>query len=163
MSAPGEPLLSAGRRGRRFRAATAPFMAAVLMALLSIEFLLGTYLNLYVTIPTGGVGAMDTGGLIVLILHIVVGIMVIGTAGRLAYVASKARDRLQTILSMIAALGVVLAFLAGADFTFSGQADASSFTMAFGFFLGMLCSALIAGRAHLPRPDDASTTDTASR
>ncbi len=151
------------RPQRARRPVTAPFMAAVLMALLSIEFLLGTYLNLYVTIPPGGVGSMNVGGLVVLVLHIIVGIMVLGTAGRLAYVASKAHDRRQTVLAAIAAVGMVLAFLAGADFAFNSQSDASSFTMAFGFFLGMICSALIVAGAHLPRPEAASTTDTASR
>ncbi len=151
MSAPAEGP-SADRPRRTRRPVTAPFMAAVLMALLSIQFLLGTYLNLYVAIPSGGVGAMDLAGLIVLILHIIVGIIVIGTAGRLAYVASKAHDRAQTVLAVIAAIGMVFAFLAGADFTFNSQSDSSSFAMAFGFFLGMICSALIVARAHLPRP-----------
>lgn len=154
MSAPAETTPVAGRRVGMFGAATAPFLAAVLMTLLSVEFLLGTYLSLYVTIPAGGVGSMDLGGLVVLALHIIVGIMVIGTAGRLTYVASKAHNRRQTVLAAIATLGMVLAFLSGADFAFSSQSDASSFTMAFGFFLGMICSALIVAGAHLPRPAD---------
>ncbi len=46
MSAPAEatPAASPRRRGRR--AVTTPYMAGVLMALLSIQFLLGSYLNL---------------------------------------------------------------------------------------------------------------------
>lgn len=134
-------------------------MAAVLMALLSFEFLLGTYLNLFVPIPASGVGAIGLGGLVVLVLHIIVGIMVIGTAGRLAYVASKSRDRRQTALGIIAFVGMVIAFLAGADFTFVDQANSDSFGMAFGFFLGMVCAALIIARVHLPRPtEDSSAT-----
>ncbi len=122
------------------------------MALLSIQFLLGTYLTLYVTIPAGGnLGAIDLGGLVVLILHIIVGILVIGTAGRLTYVASKAHNGRQTALAAIAFLGMVVAFLAGADFTFSSQGNGASFLMAFGFFLGMICSALIVAGAHVPR------------
>lgn len=153
MSAPAEaaPAESPRRRGRR--EFTTPYLAAVLMALLSIQFLLGTYLSLYVTIPAGGnLGAMDLGGLIVLILHILLGIMVIGTAGRLTYVASKAHIGRQTALAAVAAIGMVLAFLGGADFTFNGQGNGSSFFMAFGFFLGMICSALIIAGAHMPRP-----------
>ncbi len=162
MSASAEAPSSARARRPR-RPVTAPFMAAVLMALLSIEFLLGTYLNLYVAIPSGGVGALPVGGLLVLALHIIVGIMVIGTAGRMAYVASKAHDRRQTVLAAIAAVGMLLAFLAGADFAFNSQSDASSFTMAFGFFLGMICSALIVAGAHVPRAEAESTAETASR
>ncbi len=154
MSAPADAASAATPRRRGRRPVTAPFMAAVLMALLSIEFLLGTYLNLYVTIPAGGnLGAMDLGGLVVLILHIIVGILVIGTAGRLTYVASKAHNGRQTALAAITAIGVVVAFLAGADFTFSGQGNGSSFLMAFGFFLGMVCSALLVAGAQVPRPE----------
>ncbi len=141
-----------------------PFLAGVLTALLSIQFLLGTYLNLYVTIPSGGnLGALSVDGLVVLILHILLGIMVIGTSLRMAFVALRSHDRGQTALSAIAAIGMILAFLAGADFTFSSQGDASSFVMAFGFFLGMFCSGLIIWRAHLPRPGSAPTQETPSR
>lgn len=156
MSAPEEPSSTARPRRAR-RPVTAPFMAAVLIALLSIEFLLGTYLTLFVEIPASGVGAIGLGGLVVLALHIIVGIMVIGTAGRLAYVASKSHDRRQTALGIVAFVGMVLAFLAGADFTFVDQANGDSFGMAFGFFLGMICAALIVAMAQMPRPVADST------
>ena len=153
MSTPAEA--TPGRRRRRARReVTAPFLAAVLMALLSIEFLLGTYLNLFVPIPPdGNLGALPPAGLVILALHIIVGVMVIGTAGRLALVASTSHERRQTALAVIAAVGMVIAFLAGADFTFVDQAAGDSFGMAFGFFLGMICSALIVAMAHVPRPD----------
>lgn len=158
-----EPSASRPRRGGR-REVTAAFLAGVLMALLSIQFLLGTYLNLYVTIPPGGnLGAMDLGGLAVLILHILVGIMVIGTSLRMTFVAVRAHIGRQTALAAIAALGMIVAFLAGADFTFSSQGNAASFLMAFGFFLGMFCSALIVAGAQLPRPGPGSPPETASR
>ncbi len=151
MTAPPDATSAPRRRGRR--QVTAPFMAAVLMALLSIQFLLGTYLNLYVTIPSGGnLGSLDLGGLAVLILHIIVGVAVIGTAGRLTYVAWKAHNGRQTALAAIAFIGMIVAFLAGADFTFSSQGNGASFLMAFGFFLGMICSALIVAANHVPRP-----------
>ncbi len=153
MSAPAWMPSAAGPRRRGRREVTAPFLAAVLMALLSVQFLLGTYLNLYVTITAGGdLGALDLGGLIVLILHIIVGIVVIGTAARLTVVAARTHNRRQTALAAIAALGMVFAFLAGAAFTFGSQSDGASFAMAFGFFLGMIGSALIVAGAHVPRP-----------
>ena len=128
-------------------------MASILVALLSFQFLLGTYLQLYVDIPAGGnLGAMDLGGLIALILHVLVGIMVIGTSLRLSLVAARAHNGRQTALAAVAALGMIVAFLAGAGFTFGDQADAASFVMAFGFFLGMVCSGLLMAGAHLPRP-----------
>lgn len=140
------------RRGRR--EVTVPFLAAILTALLSVQFLLGTYLNLFVTIPSGrDLGALPPDGLVVLVLHILVGIMVLGISLRLTYVAAKARNGRQTALAAIAALGMTVAFLAGANFTFGDQADAASFVMAFGFFLGMFASALILAGAHVPRPD----------
>ncbi len=159
MNAPADTPSAAGPRRRGRGAATVPFLAGVLMALLSFQFLLGTYLSLYVTIPSGGnLGAVDLGGLVVLILHILVGVMVIGTAGRLTFVASKAHNGRQVALAAIATLGMVIAFLAGADFTFSSQGNAASFLMAFGFFLGMICSALIMAGAHVPGPAAGSGT-----
>ncbi len=153
MSAPSETSTPAASRRRGRRPVTAPFLAGVLVALLSIQFLLGTYLQLYVNIPSGGnVGALDLGGLAVLILHILVGVMVIGTSGRLTYVAWKAHNGRQTALAAIAFIGMIFAFLAGADFTFNSQGNGSSFLMAFGFFLGMICSALIVAGAHVPSP-----------
>ncbi len=152
MSAPADPSSTAPRRRGR-REVTASFMAGVLIALLSIQFLLGTYLDLYVTIPSGGnLGAMDLGGLAVLILHIIVGIMVIGTSARLLVIAARAHNGRQTALAAIAALGMVLAFVAGAAFSFGSQSNAASFTMAFGFFVRMICSALIVAGAQVPRP-----------
>ena len=163
MNAPAEATPSASRQRRR-RGATAPSLASVLIALLSVQFLLGTYLVLYVSFPAGGnLGALWLGGLVVLILHIIVGIMVIGTAGRLTYVASRAHNGRQTALAATAALGMVIAFLAGAAFTFGEQADAMSFVMAFGFFLGMFGSALILAGAHLPGPDAGGDSAPASR
>ncbi len=153
MSAPSETPVPAAPRRRGRRPVTVPFLASILVALLSFQFLLGTYLQIYVNIPSGGsLGALDLGGLVVLILHIIVGIMVIGTAGRLTYVAWKAHNGRQTALAAVAFIGMVFAFLAGADFTFNGQGNGSSFLMAFGFFLGMICSALIVAGAHVPRP-----------
>ncbi len=153
MSAPADTTSAAGPRRRGRRVVTVPFLAGVLMALLSFEFLLGTYLNLYVTIPSGGnLGALDLSGLVVLILHILVGIMVIGTAGRLTFGAARAHNGRQIVLAATATLGMVIAFLAGADFTFSSQGNAASFLMAFGFFLGMICSTLIVAAAHVTRP-----------
>ena len=139
-------------------------MAGILVALLSVQFLLGTYLQLYVNIPaSGNLGAMDLGGLIVLILHILVGIKVIGTSARLLVVALRAHNGRQTALAAIAVLGMVIAFLAGAAFTFGTQENGASFGMAFGFFLGMFCSALIVAGAHVPRPEGASPSGRASR
>lgn len=153
MSAPPEATSAAAptRRGRR--EVTAPSLAGILVALLSFQFLLGTYLEIYVDIPAGGnLGAMDLGGLVVLLLHILVGIMVIGTSARLLVVAARAHNGRQTALAAVAALGMVIAFLAGAAFTFGSQADGASFLMAVGFFLGMFGSGLIMAGARVPRP-----------
>ncbi len=162
MIAPAESASSVPRRRGR-RQVTTPYLAAVLMALLSLQFLLGTYLNLYVSIPSAGVGALPLDGLTVLILHILLGIMVVGTSLRLTGVAVKAHNGRQTALAALAAVGMILAFLSGADFAFNGPSDASSFVMAFGFFLGMIGSAFIVAAAHLPRPEGSPPGGTASR
>ena len=153
MSAPAGESGVAGPRRRGRRPVTVASMAAVLAALLSIQFLLGTYLELYVTIPSGrDLGALPLDGLVVLILHIVVGILVVGTSIRLTVVAVRTHSGRDIALSAIALIGMIVAFLAGLSFTFGDQTDAASFVMAFGFFLGMLCAALLFGGAQLPRP-----------
>ncbi len=77
--------------------------------------------------------------------------MVIGTSLRLTVVAARAHNGPQTAFAAVATLGMILAFLAGAGFTFGDQTNAASFAMAFGFFLRMIGSALIVAAAHVPR------------
>jgi hypothetical protein len=140
-------------RRRSRREVTAPFLAGILVVLLAFQFLLGSYLNLYVTIPSGGnLGALPLDGLVVLILHILLGIMVIVTSLRMALVAVKGRNGREIAFAGIAALGMIVAFLGGADFTFGSPSNGLSFIMAVGFALGVLGSGLLMARAHLPRP-----------
>ncbi len=153
MSSPSDATPAAPRRRRGLPPATVPFLAGILTGLLALEFLLGMALNLYMTIPSGGVGALSLAGRTVLVLHIIVGILVVTTALRMTILAAKAHNGRRTALSAIALVGMVLAFLAGADFAFSGPNDASSFTIAFGFFLGMFCSALIVAGIHFTHPE----------
>lgn len=164
MNAPAEGSSTAGRRRRTRRPVTTPFLAGILVVLLAFQFLLGTYLNLYVTIPSGGnLGALSWDGLAVLALHILLGIMVVGTSLRMTLVAVRARNGREIAFSAIAAIGLTLAFLGGADFTFASQGNGQSFVMAFGFFLGVLGSGLLMARAHLPRPQGDAPAGTPSR
>lgn len=153
MSAPADLSVS-GRRRRGRRVVTVPFLAGVLVSLLAFQFLLGTYLELFVTIPPGrDLGALPLDGLVVLVLHILLGIMVITTSLRMTFVAARARNGRQIALAGIAALGMIVAFLSGAGFTFGDPGDVLSFVMAFGTFLGLLGSGLLLARAHAPRPE----------
>lgn len=147
-----------GRRGRR--AVTLEFLAAVLVSFLAIQFLLGTYLEMFVSTPSGrDLGALSADGLVALVAHIVVGVMVLGLSFRMTYVAARARNPRGTVLAGTAALGLVVAFLGGMGFTFGTPTDALSFVMASGFFLALLATGVLLARPRL-RPDDEAASLT---
>jgi hypothetical protein len=146
VSARGDP----GRRGRR--PVSLEFLASVLVGLLAIQFLLGTYLEIFVTIPPGrDIGAIPIIGLVVLVLHIVVGILLVGLSLRMTLIALRTKARGGTILAGVSALGILVAFLGGMGFTFGDQSDVLSFVMATGFFLAMLCSGVLLAGSNVAR------------
>ncbi len=143
----------AGNRKGRRRSATLAGLASIEVRLLALQFLLGTYLTTFVALP-----ALAVDGLIVLVLHILLGFMILGLAGRMIFVAAKTRDRGGILFSGIGILGVVVSILGGLGFTFGGQSDDLSFAMATGFFVTLLCAGFLVARRSTPT---SSTTATA--
>lgn len=150
------PMAAAGRRRRRI---TLPFLASGLVGMLAFEFLLGTYLQMFVELPPGGdFGTLPFGGLVVLVLHIVVGLLLIGLCLRMTYVAVRSKSLRGTVLAGLSVLGVVIAFAAGSDFTYGSQAEVMSFAMATGFFIAMVSAAILlaSASATAAMPDSAT-------
>jgi hypothetical protein len=139
-------------RKQRFNAALRPgFLSALIM--LVIQFLLGMYVNLFVTIPTNHPGArppeyfsgvaksvlwaITQSGLIFLILHAAFGLVIVVGAGVLLVQAIQSRMRSLILTTSFGAFGVVAAGFNGGSFLNYNQ-DFSSMIMAAGFAVAMI-------------------------
>ncbi len=149
-------------KGRRslLRNPTLEFLGAGLVAMLAVESLLGTYLSMFVEIPANGaIETLPLGGLAVLTVHILVGIALIILTARMILVATRSKNGRGLVVSGIAFVGVVLAFVGGSLFTSSGQDEAMSFVMASGTFVAMFCAAILIATTAVargaPRPEPA--------
>lgn len=143
-----------GNRKRRRRSVTLAGLAAIEVRLLALQFLLGTYLSTFVALP-----ALAFDGLIVLVLHILLGFMILGLGGRMVFVAAKTRDRSGILFSILGILGVVVSILGGLGFTYGGQNDGLSFAMATGFFVTLLCAGFLVARRSTPTSSTMATAD----
>ncbi len=122
---------------------------SLLTLLLPLQFLLGIWVNLFVTVPDPLVANfLVSGGGIVLVVHILNAL----TIATLSIVAIVLARRLKSLvpfrLSIIATLFVFLAIASGITFIFFGQNDAFSFTMAIGFVFSVVILAF-AGRSAM--------------
>ena len=127
----------------RMRRPTLDFLAAGLVAMLAVEFLLGTYLAMFVEMPANGaIETLPLDGLVVIILHILIGLALIVLGIRMVLVAVKSKATRGMVLAGIALIGILMAFIGGALFTGNGD-EVMSFVMASGTFLALMCAALI--------------------
>jgi hypothetical protein len=132
------------------------FLAFVGLLLLVVEFLFGTLVNLFVSIPTplSGKTPSTSGGVLyglawslgqtsmpLLLLHVVLGLLLVLISLALVVLALIARQGLWVAVSLLAAAGMVIATLSGASFVESGVA-ASSLVMSIGFLLALIAYAL---------------------
>ncbi len=123
---------------------------AVLMAgALSVQFVLGMYVNLFVSIPQvsfgtpgsmmSGAGAMMGPGVNpAFIVHMLLGMLLVLFG--MALVVIVTRSELGAVVVTFAGVGLGSLFVAaygGMSFVMSGQNDALSFTMAIGFIFAM--------------------------
>jgi hypothetical protein len=126
---------------------TNAFSAAVMLLL---EFSLGVGVNLFATLPHvergktlfTAFGSAVTGGPVVLAVHALLGSALLITAVSAVVRASLIRQPALILLTVIAFLGIVAAWLAGARFV-DTMANASSMTMAVASAVSILCYALI--------------------
>lgn len=137
-------------------------LAVNLLRVLAGQFLFGEILSIYVTLPFPSPMTLAAwAGVGVLVVHIFLGVLALAFSARMVVMAMREPRRQGLGLSLIAFVGLVTAFLAGANFTFGAQDENASFLMAFGFYLALLVGALILGRlpdGEPSRPANVSTS-----
>ena len=128
---------AAGRVNALRRASFAAFV------LLLIQYGLGMYTNIYVTVPSadkgGGIGKAISGGPAALSVHAVLAILLILSAIGLVVQAVLARYWSVLAAAVIALITIIGAAFSGASFTNNGGQDSASMTMAVLAGVAMLC------------------------
>ena len=125
-------------------------LAVLMVGALSVQFVLGIYVNLFVSIPevssgtpgsmmSGAAGAMMGPGVNpAFIVHMLLGMLLVLFG--MALVVIVTRSELGAVAVTFAGVGLGSLFVAaygGMSFVMSGQNDALSFTMAIGFIFAM--------------------------
>jgi hypothetical protein len=109
-----------------------------LLVMLAVEFLLGMTLNLFVTIPAHAPPSILVTTPILLV-HVLVGLLLIGTSARAVLLSRQANDRQAFRVSIFTLGSILVAFAAGLSFVFGPASPFASFAMSVGFtgaFLG---------------------------
>jgi hypothetical protein len=114
------------------------------VVLLLAEYVLGMYVNLYVTVPAAdhghSVGSAISNGPVILSAHAVIGLL-LGLSALAVLVLSVIARRPSVIaFSVVGLIALAVASLAGSSFTSSGQA-AESMAMSVMTGVGLLCYA----------------------
>jgi hypothetical protein len=146
------------------------------MGMLSVQFILGMILNLFVTLPkthpgqTGnyfnravhGFGwAITNGAGIALLLHVIVAIGLLLGSLSLVVRTIYAKSGYWITISVIGALGVIVALTNGLAFI-GYNSDATSFVMAMGFIAAAIAysTGLAWGSVYFPKGQTATKTKT---
>ena len=114
------------------------------VVLLLAEYVLGMYVNLYVTVPAAdhghSLGSAISNGPVILSAHAVIGLL-LGLSALAVLVLSVVARRPNVIaISVVGLIALAVASLAGSSFTSSGQA-AESMAMSVMTGVGLLCYA----------------------
>ncbi len=139
------------RTGFSWRTGIASFVMFEIL-LLALQFILGMYVNLFVTIPqlSFGYGMMDgmmalmfTAGMSLVMLHMFIG-MIIGVVSIFILVMSLIAGASRIAYLSVISLGfVTLAGINGILFLFGGQNNVNSFAMAVSFLVVLLAQFFI--------------------
>jgi len=117
----------------------ASFAAFVMLV---VQFALGIYVNLYVTLPSAdhghGLGQAITNGPAGLTVHIVLGLLLILSALGFVVQAILARQPALIVAAVLGLLAMIGAAASGSSFTGSGR-DSDSMAMAVLAAVGLLC------------------------
>jgi hypothetical protein len=131
-------------------------LTVFMLVLLIIEFITGEITNLFVTLPSAHPGAASSGfsgfvpglgwaltqsRLSILQVHGAIGLLLVLLALVLLGLAMVRRQRPWVLTSLLGAIGVLIAAVAGVGFVNTGQA-ASSLLMALGFLLALIIYAM---------------------
>jgi hypothetical protein len=149
-----------------------------LLIMLAIQFILGMILNLFVSLPktypgqTGnyfsravhGFGwAISNGGGIVLLLHVVVAILLLLASLSLMIRTAYAKNGFWVGISIVGAIGVILALTNGLAFI-GYDSDVASFVMAMGFITATLAygTGLAWGMVRVPQKQTKKQTESST-
>ena len=148
--------LSGTALGRRVAGMSPRQLAALrgntfgVLAMLIVQFALGSVVNLYATIPArdkgggtfGAIGRALTIGPVSLGAHAGLGLLIVLTAAALVVRSIVTRHTASIVLSVIGLLAIVSAALNGARFVADGGPASASLAMALSTALAMLCYAI---------------------
>lgn len=134
--------------GRRMMRGGFLSMLFALLFFMIVQFLLGMYINLYVTIPAmNGFSMMGFeplyGGFPVVMAHMFLGILIGLTSIGIMILSVGTGSRRIMLGSAGLFLSVLLAGIDGLFFLFDGQNNLNSYLMSTGFILAMLFSVLL--------------------
>jgi hypothetical protein len=125
------------------------------LVLLLIQYGLGMYTNIYVTVPSadkgGGMGKAISNGPAALSIHAVLAILLILAAIGLLVQAIMARYWTVLAAAAIALIAIIGAAFSGANFTNNGGQDSASMTMALLAGLAILCYGTVLYLLSSPR------------
>lgn len=142
------------RPARRLKALRRASFAA--LVLLLIQFVLGMYVNLYVTVPKGdqggGLGKAISGGPASLSIHAVLGLLLALSAIGLLVQSVMARYWGVFAAAVIALVAIIGAVFSGTGFVNQGGQDSASMTMAVLAGVAMLCYGTVLYVLPAPRP-----------
>jgi hypothetical protein len=141
MNASADPALMAAPSRRRDPRALLGFLGWPLILLSAIEFALGMALNLFTSLPSGGAVAILESSP-VLILHVIIAFLILGTVARALVLAVRVKARRSLAAASLGMISVIVAILAGLGFTFGDQSPGASYTMSIAF-LGVILSAAL--------------------
>ena len=124
-------------------------MASFELAFLVIQFLVGMYVNLFVTLPhplsfLGMMGFMGVySGFAFIMVHMMIGILVGLTSIGILFVSLFSGRFNMSILSLSLLLSIILAGVNGLFFVFDGQNNINSYLMSIGFILAVIFDVMI--------------------
>ena len=124
-------------------------MASFELAFLVIQFLVGMYVNLFVTLPNplsflGMMGFMGVySGFAFVMLHMMIGILVGLTSIGILFVSFFSGRFNMSILSLSLLLSIIFAGVNGLFFVFDGQNNINSYLMSIGFILAVIFDVMI--------------------
>ena len=132
---------------RKMMSSGLPNMIIVLFLFLFIQFLLGMYINLFVTIPAISsffmMGYGPYGGFPLVMAHMFLGILIGLISLGILFLSIGTGQRNMLISATGLFLSVLLAGIDGLFFLFDGQNNINSYLMSTGFILAIFFSILL--------------------
>lgn len=105
---------------------------------LVLQFLVGMANTFWLKLPESGNGWKDNSPAWLLMVHLLLGVALLGLAAWILVVARRTGDAVWTRASIIGIVGIVVAFAGGVRFMGKVESDLSSFIMAIGWAISIV-------------------------